>query len=94
MYFSNKAPAQVIRETANEPETDEKNQNELYLPEFSNNIATSMIRSDQLDNSPEDPEATVKHSSKSKEVVHDWKWNKGKCNSKPWKYNPEMVPFL
>ena len=71
MYFSNKAPAQVIRETANKPETDEKNQNELYLPEFSNNIATSMIRSDQLDNSPEDPEATVKHSSKSKEVVHD-----------------------
>ena len=71
MYFSNKAPAQVIRETANKPETDEKNQNELYLPEFSNNIATSMIRSDQLDNSPEDPEATVKQSSKSKEVVHD-----------------------
>ena len=69
LYFSKKTPAQVIRETANEPENDEESDNELHLPEVNNNIATSMIQPDQLDNSPEDPEAIEKHSSKSKEVV-------------------------
>ena len=67
MYFSKKTTAQVIREIPNESETNEESDNELQLPEVNNNIATSMTQPDQLDNSPEDPEAIKKHSSKSKE---------------------------
>ena len=91
MYFSKKIPAQVIREIAKEPETDAEIGNELHLPEVNNNIATSTTQIDQLDNSPEDPEAIEKHSSKSKEVVQDSKRNQEKCKSKRWKWTPEMV---
>ena len=91
LYFSKKIPAQVIREIAKEPETDAEIGNELHLPEVNNNIATSTTQIDQLDNSPEDPEAIEKHSSKSKEVVQDSKRNQEKCKSKRWKWTPEMV---
>ena len=91
MYFSKKIPAQVIREIAKEPETDAEIGNELHLPEVNNNIATSTTQIDQLDNSPEDPEAIEKHCSKSKEVVQDSKRNQEKCKSKRWKWTPEMV---
>ena len=77
MYFSKKTPAQVIREIVNESETDEESDNDLHLPEVNNNIAASMKQPDQLDNSPEDPEAIEKHSSKSKEVVQDSKKTRG-----------------
>ena len=94
MYFSKKTPAQVIREIANESETDEESDNELHIPEVNNNITTSMTQPDQLDNSPEDPEAIEKHSFKSKEVVQDSKRNQGKCKSKRWKRTTEMVDNL
>ena len=68
MYFSKKTPVQVVKEITNESEADEKSDNELHLPEV-NNYATSMTQPDQLDNSPDNPEAIEKHSSKSKEVV-------------------------
>ena len=42
-YFTKKTPAQVTREIPNEPETDKESDNELYLPEVSNDIATSMV---------------------------------------------------
>ena len=59
---------QVVKEITNESEADEKSDNELHLSEV-NNYATSMTQPDQLDNSPDNPEAIEKHSSKSKEVV-------------------------
>ena len=83
LYFSKKTPAQVIREIANEPETDEESDNELHLPKVNNNIATSVTQPDQLDNSPEDPKAIEKHSSNSKEVVQDSKRNPGQWKVKP-----------
>ena len=73
LYFSKRTPAQVIRVIANESEADEESNNELYLPEVNNNIATPMSQPDQLDNSPEDPEAIEKHSSKWKKVAQDSK---------------------
>ena len=91
MYFSKKTPAQVIGEIANESENDDERDNELHLPEVKNNIASSITQPDQLDNSPEDPEAIEKLSCKSKEVVQDSKRNQGKCKSKRWKWTPEMV---
>ena len=84
---------QVVKEITNESEADEKSDNELHLPEV-NNYATSMTQPDQLDNSPDNPEAIEKHSSKSKEVVWDSKRNQGKCKSKRWKWTPEMVDNL
>ena len=94
MYFSKKTPAQVIREIANEPETDEESDNELHFPEVNNNIAASLTQPDQLDNSPEGPEPIEKPSSKSKKVVQDSKRNLRKCKSKRCKWTPEMVDNL
>ena len=94
MYFSKKTPAQVIREIANESKTDEESGNTLHLPEVNNNIATLMTQPDQLDNSPEDPEAIEKHSSKSKEVVQDSKGKQGECKNKRCKWTPKMVDNL
>ena len=67
--------------------------NKLHLPEF-NKIDTSMTQPDQLDNSPEDPEAIEKHSPKSSKVVQDSKRTHGKCKSKQWKWTPEMIDIL
>ena len=49
LYFSKKTPAQVMREIATEPETDEESDNELHFPEVNNNIAASLTQPDQLD---------------------------------------------
>ena len=94
MHFSKKIPAQVIREIANESEAHEESGNELQLPEVNYIIATSMTKLDQLDNSPEHPEAIEKHISKSKKVEQDSKGKQWKCKSKRWKWTPEMVDNL